>query len=210
MALPTNRIHPRPAFDPAPANRSVVASSDPDALPDSLVDRAEEAQAEQAALLEATPLESQYCAALAAQVQAKHDQVDRIEDRLENLVEQQGARLQQAQAQQPGLFALPGARARWQRQLQQQQCQLQRLHGRLEHVREIRDGMAIQTPRIEDLAHRKLRAQEPELAAEWDTLQEAQRRHQALIRKQEQDRKRALQSSQREGPCLTLRLPQPV
>ncbi|MFN9709007.1 MAG: hypothetical protein ACK542_07865, partial [Burkholderiales bacterium] len=65
---------------------------------DALLERAQEAQAEQTAMLDATPLESQYSAAFAAQVEAKRDQAERIEDRLENLIEQQASRLQRAQA----------------------------------------------------------------------------------------------------------------
>jgi hypothetical protein len=161
------------------------------------LERAQEAQAEQAALLEASPLESQYSAAFAAQVEAKHDQAERIEDRLENLIEQQASRLQQTQASQPGLFSRPGARAKWQSQVQQQQSAMQRLHGRLEAVREIKDGMGAHGPRIEELAHRKVRAQEPTLAKDWEEMREAERLHQALLRKQEQEKKQALERERR-------------
>ena len=156
---------------------------------DTLLELAQEMQAEQTALLEATPLESQYSASFAALVEEKHDQAERIEDKLENLIDLQVSRLQQTQARQPGLFALPGARAKWQQQVQQQQNTVQRLHGRLETVREIKEGMGVHGPRIDELAIRKLRAQEPELASEWDDMQEAQRLHQTLQRKQEQEKK---------------------
>ncbi|AKK65860.1 hypothetical protein FE36_19845 [Xanthomonas oryzae pv. oryzicola] len=159
---------------------------------DSLLDRAEEAQAEQQAALEASPLASEYSAALAAQIEAKHDQAERIEDRLENLIEQQETRLLQIEAKQPGILALPGQRARWQGQVQQQQALLQRLHTRLENVREIKEGIGVHAPRIEELATRKLRAQQPELAEEWDEMREAARRHQALMRKKEQERRQQL------------------
>jgi len=122
---------------------------------DALLERAQEAQAEQTAMLDATPLESQYSAAFAAQVEAKRDQAERIEDRLENLIEQQASRLQRAQANQLGLLSLPGTRAKWQAQLQQQQSVMLRLHTRLENVREIKDGMGVHAPRIEELAARR-------------------------------------------------------
>jgi DNA repair exonuclease SbcCD ATPase subunit len=154
-----------------------------------LLELVQEAKAEQTALFEATQLESQYNAGFAALVEEKHDQVERIEDKLENLIDLQASRLQQTQAKQPGILALPGARAKWQQQLQQQQNTLRRLHGRLESVREIKDGMGVHGPRIEELAIRKLRTQEPELAREWDDMQEAQRLHQALQRKQEKEKK---------------------
>lgn len=122
---------------------------------DALLERAQEAQAEQTAMLDATPLESQYSAAFAAQVEAKRDQAERIEDRLENLIEQQASRLQRAQANQLGLLSLPGTQAKWQAQLQQQQSVMLRLHTRLENVREIKEGMGVHAPRIEELAARR-------------------------------------------------------
>ena len=173
---------------------------------DALLERAQEAQTEQTALLDATPLESQYSAAFAAQVEAKHDQAERVEDRLENLIELQASRLQQAQSSQPGILALPGARAKWQQKMQQQQSTMQRLQGRLETVREIKEGMGIHGPRIEELATRKLRAQEPELAKDLDDLREAQRQHQALLRKQEREEKQVLEREQREHLGRGMRL----
>ncbi len=181
----------RPGLQLAKPGLDAVAQAD------ALLERAQEAQAEQTALLEASPLESQYSAAFAAQVEAKHDQAERIEDRLENLIEQQASRLQQTQASQPGLFSRPGARAKWQSQIQQQQSAMQRLHGRLEAVREIKDGMGAHGPRIEELAHRKVRAQEPGLAKDWEEMREAERLHQALLRKQEQEKKQALERERR-------------
>ena len=194
---------PQPARPKPQSNKPDGLNADTQAA--ALLERAQEAQAEQTALLEASPLEYQYSAAFAAQVEAKHDQAERIEDRLENLIEQQASRLQQTQSSQPGILSLPGAHARWQSQVQQQQSAMQRLHGRLEAVREIKDGMGAHSPRIEELASRKLRAQEPELAKEWDEMREAQRQHQALLRKQEQDKKQALE---REGRGMRLGLSQ--
>lgn len=181
----------RPGLQLAKPGLDAVAQAD------ALLERAQEAQAEQTALLEASPLESQYSAAFAAQVEAKHDQAERIEDRLENLIEQQASRLQQTHASQPGLFSRPGARAKWQSQIQQQQSAMQRLHGRLEAVREIKDGMGAHGPRIEELAHRKVRAQEPGLAKDWEEMREAERLQQALLRKQEQEKKQALERERR-------------
>ena len=175
---------------------------------DALVERALEAQAEQTALVEATPLDFQYSAAFAAQVEAKRDQAERIEDRLESLIEQQASRLQRAQASEPGLLCLPGTRAKWQAQMQQQLSVMQRLHTRLENVREIREGMGIHAPRIEELANRKLRAEQPELAQEWDKIREAARHHQALMRKQKHERRQRVEpeEGQRIGRARSLGL----
>ena len=159
---------------------------------ESLLDEAREADSGQSSLIDGAPVESQYTAALAAQVDAKHDQTERIEDRLENLIELQSTRLQQVQVQQPGLLALPGTRQLWQQKLQQQQNTLLKLRGRLEAVREIKDGMGLHSPRIEELAAHKLRFKEPDMAADWVSRQESQRRHQALLRQQEQNQKKLL------------------
>jgi myosin heavy subunit len=159
---------------------------------DGLLARAEETQTEQQAILETSPLASEYSAALAAQIEAKQDQAARIEDRLEGVIERQESRIMQIEARQPGLLALPGQRARWRGQVQQQQALLQRLHTRLENVREIREGMGVHVPRIEELATRKLRAEQPKLAEGWDEMKEAARRHQALMRKKEQERRQQL------------------
>jgi hypothetical protein len=157
-----------------------------------LLDEAREADSGQSSLIDSASLESQYTAALATQVDAKHDQTERIEDRLENLIEIQASRLQQVQVQQPGLLALPGTRQLWQQKMQQQQNTLQKLHGRLEAVREIKEEMGLHCPRIEELAAHKLRFKEPGMAADWVDMQEAQRRHQAMLRQQEQNQKKLL------------------
>lgn len=174
-----------------------LAEQDNDAQADALFEQAQDVQAEQVALFD-TPLESQYSAAFAAQVEAKHDQAERIEDKIENLIELQASSLQLAQSRQPNIFALPGARAKWQQQMQQQKSTMQHLQDRLESVREIKEGMGIYGSRIDELATRKLRAQEPKLASEWSDIREAQRQFQALQRKKEQDKKRALEREQRD------------
>ncbi|PSL90778.1 IncP plasmid survival protein KfrC family protein [Pseudomonas sp. R9.37] len=166
---------------------------------DTLHAAAEDAHSEQQALLEASPLASQYAAALAAHVEAKHDQVERIEDRLEGVIEQQEAKLHQIEAKQPGILSMPSTRANWQSQVQQQQALLQRLHGRLEGVREIKEGMGLHGPRVEELAARKLRHDEPELAEGWDDMRAAQRAHEALMRKQDQEKRIKLEREQSAG-----------
>jgi hypothetical protein len=175
----------------ASPNSGVTAPDISEAIPqaDSLVDRAQEAEREQTLAVENAPVADQYSSALASEVEAKHDQVSRIEDRLENLIENQAARLQTAQARPPGFLSRPGARAAWQAQLQQQQATLQRLQSRLEVVREIKEGMGVAGPKLEELAARKLRHREPELVEGWDELREAQRRHEAIMRKKDRDEK---------------------
>ncbi|HAX9549906.1 phosphoribosyltransferase [Escherichia coli] len=169
-----------------------------------LLQAAQETETEQQALLESAPVEQTYEQTLALYVQAKHDQVERIEGRLEQLVDRQQARLQQLQSNAPGLLSLPRTKAAWQQQQAQQQARLQTLHTRLDMVREIKEGMGIHAPKIEELATRKMRAEHPELAADWDSMREAMRRHQALMRKQEQEKKQAQERERGRSQSLGL------
>lgn len=196
----------RDSNTPAPirSGRSAAATSGGEEL----LDAAQEIEREQQAALEAAPIEQTYQEALAIYVQSKFAQVEHIEDRLENLIDRQQARLQQAQAGKPGFLARPGTRQAWQTNQAQQQARLQVLHTRLEVVREIKEGMGIHAPKIEELATRKMRAERPDLASDWDAMREAARRHQALTRKQEQERKQA--QEQRLGRSQSLGLSRTV
>lgn len=189
---------------PTRSGRNAAATSGGEEL----LEAAQEIEREQQAALEAAPIEQTYQEALAVYVQAKFAQVEHIEDRLENLIDRQQARLQQSQAGKPSFLARPGTRQAWQSNQAQQQARLQVLHTRLEVVREIKEGMGIHAPKVEELATRKMRAERPELASDWDAMREAQRRHQALMRKQEQERKQA--QEQRLGRSQSLGLSRTV
>ena len=197
---------PKPARVSAPATLGGAAfgASREDTGAD-LLEAAQAAEIEQQATLEAAPVEQSYPETLALYVQAKHDQVEHIEDRLENLIDRQQARLQQTQASAPGRLSLPGSKRAWQNQQAQQQARLQTLHARLEAVREIKEGMGLHSPKIEELATRKMRAENPELASDWDAMREAARRHELLMRKQEQERKQS-QAQERPGRSQSLGL----
>lgn len=175
---------------------------------DVLLERTQGLEQEQQALLEGAPLEQTYQEALALYAQAKHAQVEQIEDRIENLIDRQQARLQHTQANTPGLLSMPSAKRAWQARQTQQQARLRNLHNRLETVREIKEGMGIHAPKIEELATRKMRAENPELASDWDAMREAARRHQALMRKQERERKQT--HEQRQGRSQSLGLSKPL
>lgn len=203
------RADARRIQQPASAGFATSTTSRTDVAGDGLLAAAEATEAEQQAALEAAPLDQTYQEALALYVQAKHDQVERIEDRLENLIDRQQARLQQTQANQPGLLTRPGAKRAWQNQQMQQQARLQSLHVRLEAVREIKEGMGLHSPKVEELATRKMRAENPELASDWDAMREAARRHQALLRREEQEKKQA-QTLERPGRSQSLGLTRAV
>jgi DNA repair exonuclease SbcCD ATPase subunit len=161
---------------------------------------AQDLERAQQALLESAAIEQTYQQAQAAYVQAKHAQVERIEDRLERLIDRQQARLQQTQQSRPGLLAMPGTKRAWQSQQAQQQARLHTLQGRLEAVREIKEGMGLLSPKIEELATRKLRAEHPKLTADWDALQEASRRRQIALRQQAKDHAQTQESRPSRSP----------
>ena len=151
-----------------------------------LVAHAKALESEQQAMLEVANIDQAYNDALIFQVHVKQEQVERIEDRLESLINRQQARLQQTISSAPGLLTTPSTKRTWQTQKKQQQARLQSLHTRLEVVREIREGMGINAPRIEELATRKMRAENPDLADGWDAMREVARRCQLLVRQKEQ------------------------
>lgn len=159
-------------------------------------------------MLGAAPVEQTYQAALASCVEAKHDQVERLEDRLETMIEQQKARLQQMQANTSGLLSRPSTKRAWQTQQVQQQARLQTLHNRLDAVREIKDGMGVHAPRVEELAIRKMRAENPELASDWDAMREAARKHEILMRQKDKEKERT--QTQERGRSQSLSLSQPT
>ncbi|EOW8879065.1 IncP plasmid survival protein KfrC family protein [Escherichia coli] len=183
------------SMQPAGGGQAVFDDSNPVRMPgfrpgpaDDSLEAAQSFEREQQALLEAAPVEQAYQEGLELHIRAKHDQVQRVEDRLEGLIDRQQARLQQMQAKPPGFLALPSAKRAWNTQKAQQQARLQTLHYRLELVREIKEGMGVHSPRVEELATRKMRAENPELAADWDAMREAARRHQVMARQQEKER----------------------
>lgn len=180
--------------DPKPANASTLNNQDVarEKTGAELLRAAQEAEVEQQAILETTSQEHPYRQILALYVQAKLDQVVHIEDRLENLIVRQQADLQQIQASAPGRLSLPGSRRAWQNRQTQQQTRLQTLHTRLEAVREIKEGMGLHSPKIEELATRKMRAENPELTSDWDAMREAGRRHQLQLHEQEGKQSQAL------------------
>ncbi|WP_084311660.1 IncP plasmid survival protein KfrC family protein [Pseudomonas jinjuensis] len=141
---------------------------------------------EQTALLEGSPLQARYNQALGEYVEQKVEQAQTLELRLETLVERQQAQLQQSLSARPGWLAMPSTRAAWQQRNERCQARLLELQGRLDRVQDLHHGMGLYAPRLEELAARRLRAEQPELAEQWSlqrqaerTLTESQRRTQA-------------------------------
>ena len=128
--------------------------------------------------------------ALLEKVEEKHDQIGRLEGRLENLVERQLASLVDLEQSRPGRFSRSRVRLAWEQRHEIEASRLVRSQSRLEKVREIRDGLAPAGPTIEDLAFRKLRHASPELVDGWIKSEEARRRHVEHFRLVERQRAR--------------------
>jgi len=142
---------------------------------------------EQSALLESASVQARYDRALNECVEQKAEQAGALELRLEELIGRQQTQLQQAQAARPGWLARPSNRMAWQEINERCQARLLDLQGRLERVQDLHHGMGLYAPRLEELATRRLRAEQPELAQEWSlqrqaerVLEEAQRRSNGL------------------------------
>lgn len=145
-------------------------------------------------------IEASYKAVLDEVVDEKQDQADRIENRLENMIEVQTGRLQQIEAHAPGMLARPGTRQKWQAQVAKAQATIQMLHERLETVREIKESVSVHGSRIETLAAQKLTSRDPQLADDFNHMQEARRLHEVHMRQQhEKEQKR---SSSHDAPPM--------
>ena len=168
--------HARPQGpEGAVKNALVVGTAD--------VARAESAQArsieaEQARLRDQS-LGGRYQSALQTYLQANAQRIERIEDRLETLIDNQQAALSQLEAQRPGFFASAGTKAAWTVDKEASQDRLQILQGRLARVDELREQTA-------ELAEEKMRDDEPELAGAWDSARPAHRGRQEGQRRERQ------------------------
>lgn len=134
-------------------------------------------------------LDDLYNSSLISYIQSKKDQVDKIENTLEKMIDSQQAKMQSLLSNKPGVFAMPGKKNNWNETFSKQQNRLGILHNRLDVVKEIKEGMGAYSPKINELATKKMRFDNKELAKEWDSLQEANRMHQVLKNKKQLDNK---------------------
>ena len=158
--------HARSRGSEGTAQDAVAAGSSPDAA------RVEGAQArgieaEQARLRDQS-VGSRYQGALQTYLQANAERIERIEDRLETLIENQQSALGELEAQRPGFFSSTATKAQWAADMEASQDRLQILRGRLSGLEEIKEQSA-------ELAEDKMREREPELAREWDAVRRAER-----------------------------------
>lgn len=138
----------------------------------------------------------EYQDAIDAAIAEKETQAENLENRLESMIDKQETVLQQMMSKQPGFISLPGQKAKWQSQVQQQLALVNRLQNRLETVKEIHDGMGLHGPKIHELATAKVRHDKPELAEGWDEMRAAHRAHENLMRKQAKEQREKLRNEQ--------------
>ena len=133
-------------------------------------------------------VELTYQKELEAHLKSKQIQVERIEDRLEFLIEQQQTKLQQTQLNQPGLLSKPSTKTAWENQKNHQEARISTLEDRIERVRD--EGL--NGSRIDVLAANKLSKEQPDLIKKRNAIRAAQRKNKALARqvKKQQELKR--------------------
>lgn len=117
-----------------------------------------------------------YNAALQTYLTANAERIERIESRLETLIENQRAEISEREAHPPGFFASRQARAEWAAGLESAQDRLQTLIGHLSRVEDLEE-------RTGELAEERLRRREPELTKARDAEKQTERTFQEQRRR---------------------------
>jgi len=173
------------------------------AASDNLLHQAQSAASEQRALLENASLEQTLTATLKPYVEAKHEQIERIEARLGQVIEQQQNKMKQTKANPPKHKWLSSKKTKtantdaWYTRINQQQKRLYDLEYRQSLIGKIKAGTDSRVPNINELATRKMRREHPGLAASWDAMRESVRLKQQQERQQRE--KQAQQKEQSQG-----------
>ena len=129
--------------------------------------------------------------------QQKHDQAMRIEKKLESRISQAQRALKQGDEHRPGVFSLPSTRRAWEATQANRKERIHQLKKRQNTVREIRTGMGASAPRIEELANRKMRAENPKMAARQNAMTRAFRVKQVKAQQQARTERREQRLQQR-------------
>ena len=133
--------------------------------------------AAQAELLRAEQLSLQHNAQLAYYAQAKAQQIDTLQAALQTALHNHVAKLAAIEHHAPAWPANRQARSAWQNQLAQAKTRLAELERRFERVGEIATGAGLYADSLlDELAARKLRFRDPDLARRSDAMQQQQRK----------------------------------
>ena len=148
-------------------------------------------------LLDTENIDAVYQETLDLQIISKNEQVERIEDKLESIINNQQSQLQKNQSNRPSFLSMPSAKREWQSSQSKQQARLQVLRARLDTVKDIRDGMGVNSPRVEELALAKMKEENPELVKFWKNEKTQERLKKALQQKEKQGKRIALDPNSR-------------
>jgi hypothetical protein len=130
-----------------------------------------------AELLRAEQLSLQHNSQLAFYAQAKAQQIDNLQASLQSAIHSQATKLAAIEQQQPAWPANKQARTTWQNQVTQAKGRLAQLERRSERVGEIAQAAGLYADSLlDELAARKLRFRHPDLARQWDAIQQQQRK----------------------------------
>jgi len=189
----------------------VIQADRVSAVGDSLLHQAQTAEREQRALLAQTSPTSAveaYETQKKLYIEAKHQQVERIEDKLRGLIRTQQTKIQQLQTNSPRWLARPSAKRAFQTQLSQQQSRLQTIEQRLSGVLAIKTRTNPHAPTVEALAAQKLRREQPELIRSRDAELAAKRLRELKAQDEQREKQRQEQAQQRQARGLSQRLKQ--
>jgi hypothetical protein len=146
---------------------------------DSAVNQAEQLRDEQ--------VQQEHNDQLGVYVQEKAQQIERLESSLAAALTSEQAQLQAIQQSPPGWTAGKKAKVQWEQQVARRKTRIAQIALRLDRVGEIEEAAGVYAEtKIEELAERKLRADRPELAQQWDKIQRRER--QTALPKIEQSR----------------------
>jgi hypothetical protein len=133
--------------------------------------------ASQAELVRVEQLSLQHDSQLAFYAQAKAQQIDLIQASLQTTINSQAAKLTVLERDTPAWTAGKQARSTWQDRIAQAKTRLAQLERRAERVGEIAQQAGLYADSLlDEFAARKLRFHHPDLARQWDALQQQQRK----------------------------------
>ncbi|WP_153015403.1 IncP plasmid survival protein KfrC family protein [Ventosimonas gracilis] len=179
---------------------------------DSLLHQAEQSASEQRALLENASLEQTLTATLKPYVEAKHEQIERIEAKLGQVIEQQQAKLKQVGQNPPKHKWLSSKKTKaantnaWHDNKNKHLARLHCLDYRKYRIEKIKESTDSRFPTVDQLATQKMRREHPELAASWDAMRESVRIKQQKERGQREKQARQQTQSQSQSQGFGLRL----
>lgn len=138
-----------------------------------LVFQAHKAEIEQQNVIDTARLTETYEQTKDIYIQAKYDQVARLEYRLEHMIKGQESKVQQSLLSKPSIFSMPATKKSWDTLQNSHKSRLEQLKLRLHHVRDVKEEMTLHGPKLEQMAIRKMRAENEEIASSWDAQQKS-------------------------------------